>query len=230
MGQRGDLFGLGQPSGAAVGPGESAGRRLEDDGAATAQRGHVVDGGGVEPHLGVHRGCEQHRTSGGQQRGGQQVVGPARDGAGQQVRGGGRDDDEVGFLPDPDMRDLVDVVPDAGVDGVTRQGLEGRGADESQRGLGGNDADVVAGLGELTDHGARLVGGDASGDADDDPLAVHAQAALRPRGSSAGAYSPSVCSSRSSWISRSAIDSGFSCRPGSTSGPTYSRMPSPSWL
>ena len=39
------------------------------------------------------------------------------------------------------------------------------------------------------------------------------------------AYSPSVCSSRSAWISRSAIDSGFSCRPGSTSGPTYSRMP-----
>ena len=87
---------------------------------------------------------------------------------------------------------------------------------------GGDDADGVAGLGELADHGARLVGGDASGDADDDPLALH-----QPTRAS---YSPSVCSSRSSWISRSAIDSGFSCRPGSTSGPTYSRMPSPSWL
>ncbi len=153
MGQRGDLLGLGQPSCAAVGAGEPAGRRFEDDGAAAAQRGHVVDGGGVEPHLGVHRGCEQHGTSGGQQRGGQQVVGAAGDGAGQQVRGGGRDDDEVGFLPDPDMRHLVDVVPNAGVTGLPGQRLEGRGADEPQRGLGGNDADVVAGLGELTDHG-----------------------------------------------------------------------------
>ena len=175
VGQRGDLFGLRQPSGAAVGPGESAGRRFEDDCAATAQRGYVVDGGGVEPHLGVHRGCEQHGTSGGQQRGGQQVVGPAGHAAGKQVRGGRRDEDEVGFLPDANMRDLVDVVPDSGVDGVTRQGLEGRGADETQRGLGGNDADMMAGFGELPDHGARLVGGDASGDADDDPLALHAQ-------------------------------------------------------
>jgi hypothetical protein len=63
----------------------------------------------------------------------------------------------------------------------------------------------VAGLRELADDGGDLVCGDATGDADDDP-------------------------SRSSWISRSAIDNGFSCRPGSTSGPTYSRMPSPSWL
>ena len=213
-------------------PVSRAGRRLEDDSAAAAQGGHVVDGGGVKPHLGVHRGCEQHRTSGGQQRGGQQVVGPARDGAGEQVRGGGRDDDEVGFLPDPDVRHLVDVIPDAGVDGVTGERLEGRGADEPQRGLGGNDADEVAGLGELADHRARLVGGDAPGDADDDPLAVHAQAlSSSPRRLiAAPSYSPSVCSSRSPWISRSAIDSGFSCRPGSTSGPTYSRMPSPSWL
>ena len=35
--------------------------------------------------------------------------------------------------------------------------------------------------------------------------------------------------SRSSLISRSAIDSGFSCTWVSTSGPTYSSRPSPSW-
>ena len=29
---------------------------------------------------------------------------------------------------------------------------------------------------------------------------------------------------------RRAMESGFSCKPGSTSGPTYSRIPSPSWL
>ena len=40
---------------------------------------------------------------------------------------------------------------------------------------------------------------------------------------------PSVCSRRPAWISRMAMDSGFSRGPGSTSGPTYSSRPSPSW-
>ena len=224
LGERGDLLGLGQPACAAVGAGEPAGRGFEHDGAAAAQRRDVVDGRRVQPHLGVHRRREQHRTSRGQQRRGQQVVGTAGDGAGQQVGGGRCDDDEVGLLADADVRHLVDVLEDAGVHRVPGQRLERGGADEAQRGLGGNDADGVAGLGELTDHRARLVGGDAAGDADDDPLAVRHCA-----GPGLG-YSPSVCSSRSPWISRIAIDSGFSCRPGSTSGPTYSRMPSPSWL
>ena len=68
------------------------------------------------------------------------------------------------------MRHLVDVIPDAGVNGVSRQGFEGGGADEAQCGVGGDDADGVAGLGELADHGGGLVSGDATGDADDDPL------------------------------------------------------------
>ena len=66
---------------------------------------------------------------------------PGRDGTGEQVRGSGRDDDEVGFLPDADVRHLVDVIPDAGVDGIAGQRLERGGADEAQRGLGRNDTD-----------------------------------------------------------------------------------------
>ena len=41
-------------------------------------------------------------------------------------------------------------------------------------------------------------------------------------------HSPSVCVSRPALISRSAIESGFSWTPVSTSGPTYSSRPSPS--
>ena len=108
--QRGDLLGLGQSARAAVRAGQPARRRLEHDGPAAPQGGDVVDGGGVEPHLGVHRGGEQHRTSRGQQRRGQQVVGAAGDRPGQQVGGGGSDDDEVGLLADPDVRNLGDVV------------------------------------------------------------------------------------------------------------------------
>ena len=123
LGERGDLLGLGQPACAAVGAGEASRRRFQHDRAATAQRGDVVDGGRVKPHLGVHRRREQHGTSRGQQRGGQQVVGTARDGARQQVGGGRGDHDEVGLLADADMRHLVDVIPDAGVNRVARTAL-----------------------------------------------------------------------------------------------------------
>ena len=42
------------------------------------------------------------------------------------------------------------------------------GPDELQRGRGGDDRDVVAGLGEAAQHLARLVGGDAAGDPQND--------------------------------------------------------------
>ena len=136
LGQRGDLLGLGQPAGTAVRAGEPARRRFEDDGAAAAQSGDVFDGGRVQPHLGVHGGREQHRTTRGQQRRGQQVIGAPGDGAGQQVGGGRSDDHQIGLLADAHVRHLVDVVEDAGVHGLAGERLEGGGPDEPQRGLG----------------------------------------------------------------------------------------------
>ena len=107
LGERGDLLGLGKPARAGVGAGEPARRRFEHHRTATTQGGDVVDRGGVEPHLGVHGRREQHRTPRGQQRRGQQVVGAARGGTGQQVGGRRCDHDEVGLLADADVRDLV---------------------------------------------------------------------------------------------------------------------------
>ena len=127
------------------------------------------------------------------------------------------------------MRDVGNVLENAGVHRMAGQRLEGGRSDEPQGGLGGNHPDVMPGLGELADHRAGLVGGNAAGNADDDPLGGHDHLIQRQNPVRDG-YSPSVCSSRSPWISRSAIDSGFSWSPGSTSGPTYSRIPSPSWL
>ena len=104
LGQGGDLFGFGEPARAAVRAGEPPGGGFEHHGPAAAQRGHVVDGGRVLPHLGVHRRREQHRTSRGEQGRGQQIVGAAVHGPGQQVGGGGRDDDQVSLLAEGDMR------------------------------------------------------------------------------------------------------------------------------
>ena len=99
---------------------------------------------------------------------GQQVVGEAVGGLGQQVGGGGGDDDEVGRLADPHVRDGVDVVPGVGGGGLPGQGRPGGRADELQRARRRDDADVVAGLGQLPQQLDRLVGGDAARDAEDD--------------------------------------------------------------
>ena len=109
--------------------------------AAPAQRRDVGHGGRVLPHLGVHRRREDHRAARGEQRVGEQVVGQAVRGLGQQVGGGRRDHDEVGRLADPDVRHLVHVVQTSVGDRLAGQGGPGRRADEAQRGRGGHDPD-----------------------------------------------------------------------------------------
>ena len=157
--------GLGQPALAGVGAGQPALGGLEHDDAARAQGGDVGLGGGVLPHLGVHGRSHHHRAARRQQGVGEQVVGQAVGGLGQHVRGGRRDHDEVGLLPDPDVRHLVDVGPDVVADRLAGQRRPGGGAHEPQRGRGGHDRDVVPGLGEAPQQLAGLVGRDAAADA-----------------------------------------------------------------
>ena len=85
-------------------------------------------------------GREHDRAAGGEQGVGEQVVGQAVRGLGQQVGGRRRDHDEVGLLPDPHVRHLVDVGPHVGGDRLARQRRPGGRADELQRGGGGHDA------------------------------------------------------------------------------------------
>ena len=117
-------------------------------------------------------GHQQHRAGRREQDVGQQVVGEAVRGAGQQVRGGGGDDDEVGVAAQPHVRDLVGAAPDVGRDRLAREGLPGGAPDEVLRGGGGDDGDVVTGLGQLAQQQRRLVGGDAPRDPEDDARAA----------------------------------------------------------
>ncbi len=164
-----DLLGLGQPALAGVLAGQPPLGGLDDERAPAAQRRDVVLGGGVLPHLGVHRGDEHDRAAGGEQRVGQQVVGEAVRGLGQEVGGRRRHDHEVGVLADPDVRDLVHVVPHLGRHRLAGQRGPGGRADEPQRRRGGHDRDVVAGLGEAPEQLAGLVGRDAAADPEDHP-------------------------------------------------------------
>ena len=100
------------------------------------------------PHLGVHGRRVQHRAPRGEQRGGQQVPGHPGGGPGQQVGGGGRDQDQVGSLPDPDVRHLGHAGPH--VSGHRLAGQRGPGglADESERVRSRHDPDLMPGLGQ----------------------------------------------------------------------------------
>ena len=69
--------GSGSRPGPASGPVSRPDVGSHDDGAAAPERGDVGLGRGVQPHLGVHGGREDHRAVRGQQHIGQQVVGPA---------------------------------------------------------------------------------------------------------------------------------------------------------
>ena len=88
---------------------------------------------------------------------------------GHEVCGRRGDDDQVRFLAEPHVLDLVDVLEDRRGHRVTGQRLEGRRTDEPERGLGGDDVDVMSGLGEGTDEGAGLVGGDPTADPHENP-------------------------------------------------------------
>ena len=174
LGERGDLLGLGQPACAACRrrsavPTPAPARRRR--GGAGWRRSSTVAGWN---HISVCiAGREQHRTSRGQQRGGQQIVGaPVRrpGPAGRPWRARRRRGRPPGRSGRAAPRATSAKTPVC--TGLAGQCLERGGADELQRGFGGDDPDGVAGFGELTDDRARLVGGDATGDADDDPLAL----------------------------------------------------------
>lgn len=79
------------------------------------------------------------------------------------------------------MRNLGHIFENTGAHWISGQRLEGGGADKPQRGLGGDDPNVMTRLAELTHHRAGLVGRDATGDADDDPLGAHRQHPRSPR-------------------------------------------------
>ena len=171
-----DLGGVGQPPRPGVGAGEPADGRVDHQGAALAQRRDIGAGGGVLPHLGVHRGREHHRAARGQQRVGEQVSGEPVGRLGQQVGGGRGHHDEVGRLADPHVRDLVHVVPHIGRHRVAGQGGPGGLAHETQGVAGRHDPHLVARLGEQAQQLTRLVGGDAAADTQDD---LHRE--VRPR-------------------------------------------------
>jgi hypothetical protein len=158
----------GQPALAGIGAGEPADSRLHDNGATRTQDCDIGAGGWMLPHLGVHRGREEHRAPGGEQCVREQIVGQALRGLGEQVGGGRCDDDEVGLAAEADVRHLVGAGPDVGADRLAGQRRPGGLADECERRRGGHDPHPVPRLGQQSQQLTGLVGGDPARHAEDD--------------------------------------------------------------
>ena len=136
-----------------------------------AECADVVLDGGVGPHVGVHGGGDKH---GGVFRHGtgdkaDHVIGKAEGDFGNDVGGGGGDDEKVGPSGDADVLRIGMVIglPDAGEHGLAGEGSEGGWADELGRSIGHQHADIRALLSEAADKGSDFVTGDAAGEAHD---------------------------------------------------------------
>ena len=106
----GDGFDVGEAAGAGHAAGEIAAAGLDDGDAAGFEQLDVGARGGMVPHVHVHRRGDDDGRGGGEEHGGEKVVGEAVGHFGENVRGGGRDDDSVGGLRLGDVLDLAFIV------------------------------------------------------------------------------------------------------------------------
>ena len=160
-----DACGIGQPAGADVATGQPSGFRFDDVHAARGQYFEIVGHRGVLPHLGVHCGGHDDRGAGGEQRGGDEIVGDAVRVLADDLRGGRRDDHEVGVLAEASVRNRLRRVEQRRARGLGRECRERERADEPQRVLSERGRHECAGVDQSTTDLNRLVRGDPTGHA-----------------------------------------------------------------
>ncbi len=119
------------------------------------------------PHFRVHRGREQNRSVGHEKRVGEEVARLSRGCLGQEIGRGRGNHDQVGFMAQPDMVDLLDVVEDAVAHGVAGEGLPRGHSDEPGGSFRGDDRHLVAGFSKKPEERCNLVGCDPSPDSED---------------------------------------------------------------
>src|ERR1039458_3848528 len=179
----GDGVDVGEAAGAGHAAGEVAAAGFYDGDAAGLKYRDIRTCRRVVPHVHVHRGGDDDRSGGGKKHGGEEVVGEAVGHLGEDVGGGGRDDDRVGGLG---LRDVLDLgcffgaprivetsgelallAPHGGDDFVAGERGEGKRLNELLGGAGHDDADVDFILLQEADEFSGLVGGDSAADSND---------------------------------------------------------------
>ena len=119
----------------------------------------------LHPHRVVHRGSDDDRASRGQQRGGDDVVGPAAGDPPDHVGGGRRDQDELRPIAEEHVR-LGRAVrtEEPGQYGVACDALKRRRPDEPRGRRSHGDTHVASGLGQRRREVDDLVGRDPTRD------------------------------------------------------------------
>jgi hypothetical protein len=116
----------------------------------------------VGEHLVVHGGCYEQRPGAGQQERAENVVGqPLRD-SGDQIGCGGRHDDEIRFLAEPDMGERSTRVPEGALDRPPRQRLKGGRPYELGCALGENRVHPGPCLDQAAGEDTTLIAGDTA--------------------------------------------------------------------
>ena len=158
---------IGQPTLPRVGTRQASGIRVDDAQATALQRGHVLPGRRIGPHLSMHGGGKDHGGRRRQNRGSQQIVGTTGRDPCQQVGRGRGHHNKVRPLSHRDMFDGSRVVENTAAHRPPCDRCQSRRADEAQRGIRCDHANLVPRLSQTTDHERGLVGGDGTGHPDD---------------------------------------------------------------
>ena len=172
---------LGQSAASGEARGERAGLGLEHGDPALAQRLDIGLHGRVVPHAAVHGRRHQHRASRGEEEGGQEVVGDAVGGLGQEIGRGRRHHEGIRPLGESHVLDglLTLRIEEAREDRPARERAEGEGAHE-MLGVGRHHhCHLGSAGGQLPQEQHRLVGGDAARDTENDLLARESHGPLQ---------------------------------------------------
>lgn len=133
-------------------------------------------GGGMRPHVGVHRGGDPPRFGFQFPREPERaddVVGQAGGEAIDGVGGGGAEQSEVGVAGEGDVVERATGFEEIGEHRAAAQAFKGGGADEAQRGGRGDRLHGDAGLSEPRNGGAGFVAGDGAAEEEEDVTARH---------------------------------------------------------
>ncbi len=173
-GALGQVVGLQHAAQADIATGLAAGSRAEDLQATALQQLGIGLGGRVAPHGLIHRRGDGDDGIGGQHQGGQQIVGNALGQAGNQVRGGRRDQHQVGPLGQLDMAHggFGSRVQQVEVDRVPGERLHGQRGNEFTAAPGHDHAHFGALVEESANQLRALVGGNAAADAEHDAFPI----------------------------------------------------------
>ena len=170
FGGRDDLVGLRKPALSNPAARQVALARLDEPHAARGERVEILPDRLVREHLRVHRRRDEHRRPRGGIQRRQEIVGdPVRELA-DDIRRGGRDEQQIDCRRERDVLDVGIHAPRklVGDDVAARDRLEGDRADELRRGVRHDRDDFVATFLQPARHFDGLVGANAAGHAESD--------------------------------------------------------------